>query len=259
MFNANNSASLTSNNAELACNVLVYDSDPNAIKLIESVVHQCNVIKPESETGNILTLLQHDNFQETDICAVFLSENSDINDLTGFEIAKVIHRHRNNIPVFVRLSADRELSDLSSDKRNLIAGCYNTNDPDSLKKYTDKFLYGFYFPNSLVDIFLNAGLEVLKNTFRSCEIKSSKPFLLYDHIITTEYTSILPVQFNFGNGVLTFLMKEDDAIRLVANEHTALKKSQTNCDYMNQLVSEVMNLYWGKVRKRCEDVFGDEG
>ena len=247
--------SIISKNDNVICNILVYDSNPQSIEQMKSILVQCNLFKPK--TDNLLLLLEHTNLQESDICALFLCESEDENGLTGFDIAKIVHRSRTNIPIFMRLDGNRTLTDLLPKQRSLIAGCYNLEHPEELKHYTDKFLYGFYFPNVLIDIFLNSGIEVLKNTFRSCEIKFSKPFLLYDHIIDTEYTSILPVQFSFGNGILMFLMKEDDALRLIANEHTALKKSQTNCDYLNQLVSEVMNLYWGKVRQHCDATFGE--
>lgn len=239
----------------ISCNILVYDTDAAALALIKSVVSACNIIKPEVETGGILGLLQKASSCETDICAVFLCEAEDEQGLTGFEIAKLIRGHRSNIPIFMRLRDQRGRHDLNQAERQLITGGYTALEPEILRAHADRFLYGRYFPNALVDLFVQAGADVLAALFRGCEIRVSKPFLAYDHVITTEYTAILPVQFNYGSGYITFLIKESDARVLIANEHTALTKLQTDNHYINQLISEVMNLYWGKVRQLSDAKF----
>lgn len=239
------------------CHVLVYEQSFTAVELIRAVAKDCNLIQPKSQTGNILGILQNTNFTDSDICAVFLCEEVDEHGLTGFEIAQIIHKERSNVPIFMRLENGRSENDLTHEQRNVIVGCYTELESEKLRNHTDKFLYGFYFPNPLVDIFIRSGLDVLSSTFKGCEIRTSKPFLVYDHIITTEYTSILPAHFGFGNGILTFLMKESDAHELIAHGHTALKIQQTDNDYVNQLVSEVMNQYWGQVRILCNQLFGE--
>lgn len=242
----------------IGCNILVYDTDDDALNLIKAIAAEGNIVVPKKSAIDILTLIQNTDLDATDICAIFLTEDQDENGLCGFDIAKEIHRARSNVPIFMRLRNGGSINDLNISQRQLIAGCYCTSEPEQLKNYTDKFLYGFYFPTKLVDIFTSAGTSVLNSTFKGCEVREAKPFLVYDHFINTEYTSILPVQFSFGNGVLTLLIKEDDAVALIDNGHTSLNKDQVNNDHLNQLISEVMNLYWGKVRRSAEVTYGSE-
>ncbi|TVZ41687.1 chemotaxis phosphatase CheX-like protein [Alteromonadaceae bacterium 2753L.S.0a.02] len=242
----------------IGCNILVYDTDEDALALIRSIAAEGNLVVPKKGISDVSELLSRAEFYHPDICAIFLTEELDENGLSGFDIAMQIHQSRTNVPIFMRLLPGRGINDLNVDQRRRIASCYSTSEPEKLKNYTDKFLYGFYFPNALVDIFVKTGATVLSATFKGCEIRESKPYLVYDHLITTEYTSLLPVQFTFGNGILTFHIKEEDAIALIANEHTALSSTQTTNDCLNQLISEVMNQYWGKVRYECESQYSKE-
>lgn len=247
---------LLSECSAIGCNILVYDNNDEALTLIKSIAADGNIIVPKKEAINIINLIQNADLNATDICAIFLTEEEDEEGHTGFDIAKKIHETRSNIPIFMRLRPGRSVINLQTDERRLIAGCYCTSDPQQLKDYTNKFLYGFYFPTKLIDIFTSAGLEVLTSAVKGCEVQEAKPFLVYDHFINTEYTSILPVQFSFGNGILTLLIKEEDSLALVKNGHTALNCDQTSNDHLNQLISEVMNLFWGKVRLSCEMTYG---
>lgn len=247
---------LLNNCSALGCNILVYDTDDEALRLIKSIAAEGNVVVPKKEAVDIITIIQNADLNTTDICAIFLTEEKDENGLSGFTIAKKIHKTHNNIPIFMRLKNGRNINELKTEDRKIIAGSYSNSTPEELKNYTEKFLYGFYFPTRLVDIFTKAGTEILNSTFKGCEIKEAKPFLVYDHFITTEYTCILPVQFSFGNGVLTLLVKGGAAQSLIENGHTALNKDQTSNDHLNQLISEVMNLFWGNARLSSERIYG---
>lgn len=239
----------------IGCNILVYDTNEDAVALIRSIAAEGNLVVPKKDVCDVSKLVSCEEFSNTDICAMFLTEELDEHGLSGFDIAMQIHKSRSNVPIFMRLLNNRSINDLDIEQQKRIAGCYSTSEPEKLKNYTDKFLYGFYFPNDLVDIFVKAGSSVLNTAFKGCEIREAKPYLVYDHLITTEYTSILPVQFTFGNGTLTLHLKEADAQSLIANDHTALDSSQTSNDCLNQLISELMNLYWGKVRYESESKY----
>ncbi len=238
-------------------NILVCDRDNAALDLIRSIAKTSTIMVPKHNAVDILGWIQHTNFSGTDICAIFVSEEKDENGMSGFELTKLIGRNRSSIPIFMRLSNGRTMRDLTASQKALIAGCYSKDNPEKLKEYTDKFLYGFYFPNALVNIFEESGRQVLQTVFKGSEVRESKPFLVYDHQITTEFTSLLPVQFSFGNGVITFFIKEEDILSLIIGEHTALKKEQTSNTHVDQLISEVMNLFWGKVRKASDELFAE--
>ncbi len=238
--------------------ILIYDGDCEAVAIVKAISKGGSLITPKSEITDILDFLQNANYSQTDISAIFLTEEKDDNQLSGFEIAKHIHRSRNNIPIFVRLTGNRTIKDLDSEHRKLVTGCYNKGDQGRLKEQADQFLFGYYFPPALVDIFVQSGLDVLEAMFKGCDVRQSMPFLVYDHITTTEYTSLLSVNFPFGNGVLALLIKEDDIKTLIQNDNTALNADQIDSDYMNQLISEAMNMYWGKVRHASDRAFEEK-
>jgi hypothetical protein len=240
----------------IGCSILVYDNDDEAVNLIETLSSEGKIETSEQDGISILESIALSDLTQSDICAVFLSENFDSDGLTGFHIAAKIHRLRSNIPIFMRLDGQRTINDIPTEHRQLITGCYNTCDPAQLKKITDSFLYGYFFPNRLVDILLDAGLFTLKSAIKHCEIRPSRPFLIYDYTLAAEFTSILPIQLPFGNGSLTFSINENDALTLIKNEHTSLQKDQFSIDHCNQLISEITNQFWGKVRRMCAPVYG---
>jgi hypothetical protein len=246
------------NCSAIGCTILVFDRDEEAVNLIKSLGAEGNIKIPHKEEINITESIVELDLIESDICAIFLSEEFDSDGLTGIDIATKFHSAKSNTPIFMRLTGDRTLNDLPMAQRQLITGCYTTNRPEQLKKITESFLYGFYFPNHLVQIFIEAGLYTLNCTIENCEIKSSVPFLVYDYTLAAEFTSILPMQLPFGNGALTFSIKENDALILIKNDHTALNKDQTSTDHCNQFISEITNQFWGKVRRMCQAVYGSE-
>lgn len=242
----------------IGCTILVYDKNDEAVDLIKSLSADGTIMAPEQEEMGILETIAQLNLTQSDICAVFLSEEFDSEGLTGIEIATRIHSTKSNIPIFMRLAGNRTLNDLPPEHRQAVTGYYNTSSPERLKKITDHFLYGFYFPNYLIHIFIEAGLFTLNSAIKNCEIKSSVPFLIYDYTLATEYTSILPIQLPFGNGAITFSINESDAINLIEHEHTALNSTQNSNDHCNQFISEITNQFWGKVRRMCHLAYGNE-
>jgi hypothetical protein len=243
-------------NCAIGCTILVYDHNDEAISLIKALSLDSTVKIPEQEEISIIDSITQLELTHSDICAIFLSEEFDSNGVTGFDIAEKIHQEKSNIPIFMRLAGSRTRNDLPTAHRLSITGYYNACDPEQLKKITKDFLYGFYFPNKLVRIFMEAGLFTLTAAIKHCEIKQSRPFLIFDYNLATEFTSILPVQLPFGNGSLTFSINEDDTLNLIKNEHTALNKDQTSIDHCNQFISEITNQFWGNVRRMSELNYG---
>jgi len=241
------------------CRIMVYDNDNETHDLIRTIAPKGNLITPKREVVDILSLLGNTDLQETDICAIFLTEVEDSDGLTGFDIAKLIQKSRDNIPIFMRLRDGRSITDLNNEQRSLVTGCYTNSDPEMLKKKANTFVCGFYFPNALVNIFSDTGLEILESVFKGCEVTGSQPFMLFDHSITKSLTSLLPIQFSFGNGILAVLTKESDILSLIENKHTSLYENQTGNTHINQVVSELTNLYWGKVRQICDQIFKSSG
>lgn len=242
----------------VGCSILVYDNDEEAINLIKTLSIEGPIKTPDQENIGIADYISQIDLTQSDICAIFFAEEFDSEGLTGFDIAAQIHEKKSNIPIFMRLTGKRTINDLPSEHRRIITGCYNACDPAQLKKITDSFLYGLFFPNRLVHILIEAGQYTLASALKNCEIRNSRPFLVYDYSLATELTSILPIQLPFGNGSLTFSINQQDSINLIANEHTALEKEQTSIDHCNQFISEITNQYWGKVRRMCEMAYGSE-
>jgi hypothetical protein len=245
------------NCSAIGCSILVFDKNDEALSLIKSLARVGDIITPEKNELTIAESIAQIDVTQSDICAVFLSEEFMGEGLSGFDIAEKIHAIKSCIPLFMRLTGLRSMSDLTARQRQTITAAYSTCKPGQFKKITNSFLYGLYFPNQLVNIFSEAGLFTLNTVIKHCEIISSRPFLIYDHTLAAEYTSMLPIQLPFGNGTITFSISEHDTLNLIKNEHTALKIDQTSVDHCNQLISEITNQYWGKVRRMCELSYGN--
>ena len=130
----------------IGCTILVYDKNDEAVDLIKSLSADGTIAVPEHENKGILETLAQLSLTQSDICAVFLSEEFASEGLTGIEIASLIHSTKSNIPIFMRLAGSRTLSDLPQYSRKAITGYYNTDTPERLKKITEHFLYGFFSP-----------------------------------------------------------------------------------------------------------------
>ena len=133
------------NCSAIGCTILVYDKSDQAVDLIKSLSADGAIVVPEQEDQGILATIAQLGLTQSDICAVFLSEEFDSDGLTGLEIATRIHSAKSNIPIFMRLSGTRTLNDVPLEQRQAITGYYNTNDPERLKKLPTIF-YMVLFP-----------------------------------------------------------------------------------------------------------------
>ena len=77
----------------------MYDKSDQAVDLIKSLSADGAIVVPEQEDQGILATIAQLGLTQSDICAVFLSEEFDSDGLTGLEIATRIHSAKSNIPI----------------------------------------------------------------------------------------------------------------------------------------------------------------
>ncbi|HMY41097.1 MAG TPA: hypothetical protein PK011_17360, partial [Marinagarivorans sp.] len=112
---------------------MVYDKNDEAVDLIKSLSADGIIVAPEHEDMGLLETIAQLSLTQSDICAVFISEEFDSEGLTGIEIATRIHSTKSNIPIFMRLAGNRTVNDLPPEHHQAITGYYNTSSPERLK------------------------------------------------------------------------------------------------------------------------------
>lgn len=243
--------------SEIGYAILVYDNWDDACKLLDSLTNDA-VVKPIYPNElSIDESLQRLDGNNSDICAIFLGEDFVSDGRSSFELLKEIQDIKSNIPIFMRLTGTHTAADLPGDILSSISGNYKSTDLEHSKSIAWNFLAGFYLPNKIVQIFNESGAFTLRQFVKNCQVNTTGTYLSYDHSVATEFTSILPIQLPFGNGVVTFSISEEDTLQLIKNEQTSLGKSQTSSSFCNQLISEIINQFWGRSRQLCENTFGN--
>jgi len=80
------------------------------------------------------------------------------------------------------------------------------------------------------------------------KVVECSPFLVKDHMVSTYFACLIPLEVSAGKGYLMAQMRESDISRLITSSRTHLNKEFDDFDHVHQLVSELVNMMWGKIR-----------
>ena len=237
----------------ISTKIFMHDTSREAADLVKNITDENNLIGIKSLDMDIVEFLMNSELSSGDLSAIFLTEEEDSRGLTGFHIAEKINQARSSLPVFMRLRDGRTLSDLTEEQQDLVTATYTLGDAQHLQKICRRYLFAAHYPMPMVNLIRDLGRQTLEQAFRGISVVECSPFLVKDHMVSTYFASLIPLEVSAGKGYLLAQMRESDISRLITASRTHLKKELDDFDHVHQLVSEIVNMLWGKIRHAMHD------
>lgn len=229
-------------NADIQSKIIVNDGSESAALALRPFFQKKKLIALRNTSSDILEILE----TNTDLGAVFLSEESYNSQFTGTELAHKIHSMRPELPVFVRKNK-LEDSDVESVS---ICDYYSLNDLERLSQLLDEHLFTRYYPIPLIRGIQEISQEAFRSSLKDIDVVSDSPYLIKDNIIYGELFSMIPLESDWCRGYMMLQTTEKEVLDMIASGKTHLDSNCNNFRDVNSLLNEITNLIWGGIRAR---------
>lgn len=232
----------------LQTKILVYDSNPAVLENLKrlSGAEGINIYQPIE--FDILEFLANPNIINTDVGAVFLTDEMDENGLSGFHIAKKIYQQRIALPLFLRMTNSEQNNLAQIDEGHYFSGAYSLNSAGSLEALLRYYLFSAQYPLEFVKKFQQIGLEVLSSMISGIHLEAATPFLVKDFLLTNNISSLMPVTLSCGKGYVLIQALHQCIEFIFKNGYCTFNTSQYNQTDFDQFLSECVNLMCGRLK-----------
>ena len=226
---------------EIISKVMVHDNNAEAESVLRLFFKHHNLIALKSSPDSFMQIMSN----QTDLGAVFISEDSEANGFKGKDLGMYIHRIRPELPVFLRTS---ESSLLEEPYLSCLAGNYSLNNLDDLLKLVEDHIFTNYYPMPLVRGIQNISEDALNAVVKGLEITVDRPYLVNDQIIYGELFSLIPLESVWCRGTMMLQTTQQDILNIIDLGMTHLNVASPNFREVNEILNEVTNLIWGKMK-----------
>lgn len=229
---------------ELVSKVLVCDTSEKAASDLREYFCTKGLQGLCSQTGNILNLLE----MNTDLGGVFLYDAVTVDNMTGLELAHFIHDKRPELPIFLR--TDSTSLCINEKDRSCISAIYSLDDFQVLDKAVDEHLFSMYYPIPLIRGIQEISQEAFSTVMTDVEVSCETPYLVKDQFIYGELLSLIPLESHWCRGFMMLQTTQLSIMDLIKNGKTALDHSNPGFRDVNELLNEITNLIWGKIKAK---------
>lgn len=233
----------------LVSKVLIFEEDAGARRQLKEFCAENGLIGLKQVDHSIMEML-HANI---DLGAVLIAEHcSDRAEgvADGFELARRIHQLRRELPIFIRRNGRTDLDDLTPDEKLGIAGAYDIDQPQSLKRLLDQYLADTEYPISLIRRMEEVTHSSLNALFRDVEVSNELPYLVKDKLTYGDILSLLPVEAPWFSGYMMIQAEEQPMLGLIRDGRTSIDGTRVDFRDVMGMLSEITNLAWGGLRTR---------
>ena len=229
-------------NNHIQSKVLIIESSELAIVNLREFFAQKGLIGLKGNTDSVLELLQ----SNTDLGAVFLSESTDDNVISGTLLGEKIHHQRPELPIFIRKEKLKE-SDVES---TTFCEYYTKNDLERLTHLVDEHLFTRFYPIPLIRGIQEISQSAFQSNIFDIEVTCDPPYLIKDNIIYGELFSMIPLESDWCRGYMMLQTTKSEVVDMIANGKTHLPNDDPGLREVNSLLNELTNLIWGGIRAR---------
>lgn len=232
-----------SGETDAVCKVIVLDSNAAHEKTIKTFCDAHNLIAVKSNSTNIMDVLR----SNVDLGAIFLSEDLLDSEEPSQPLFKNIHKIRPELPIILRRSEQTSADQPSV--RNIICTSYTQDTIHTIEAAIKEHIFNKDYPNALIRGIKEITLESLAHLFPTVEMETSLPYLIKDRIIFGEVLSLITLESNWCRGYMMLQTNEQNINDLVKKDLVG-ENSEMNFRLVNDVLSEVTNLIWGKIKNR---------
>jgi hypothetical protein len=234
--------------AHLVSKVLVLESDPACHARIKAFCDKNNLVGLKVVDENVIAVLK----SNVDLGAILLAEDYQSQGSgKGLALAKLMHKLRPELPIFLRRETLTTLDDLSDADRNCFSAVYTLDSIETLAGPIQECIFSLAYPNALVRGIVEVTTSALESQFKGMQIDVSTPYNVRDRIIFGEIFTLIPLESNWCRGYLMHQTEERPLLELIATNRTHIKPEE-NIGFrdVNNILGEVTNLVWGAFKNR---------
>jgi CheY-specific phosphatase CheX len=230
------------NSSHGLCKVIVYDSDAQCESKIKEFCDQNDLVPLKSQGINFMDILK----SNVDLGALFMS--SDLyDDSANAPLYQVIHKIRPELPIILRDAGNDE--QLTNERCRYYCAAYQMDEIDNVRNTINEHIFNKEYPNALIRGIEEITISSLSHLFPHVNIESSFPYLINDRIIYGELLSLIPLDSSWCRGYMMMQTDEKNVIELV-QENFVEDESKQDFRAINDVLSEITNLAWGKIKNR---------
>lgn len=228
----------------LAAKVLLLEHDPvHYPQLLEFCESLGLITVPRAASDALEALAQH-----KDLAGVLLAEDLPCEGGGSLALAQALHRQRPELPVFLRRTSTRALSD---DEARAATHPWPSGDLGALREHIDRSLFGLRYPTVLVHGILELTLEAIRSMFPKAEVVAEAPYVVHDRIIYGQVSTLIALESTWCRGYM-MLQTEEGALRQGMAQGLSYEGVGGDLGFreLNNLLGETTNLIWGAFKNR---------
>jgi len=242
---------------KIVSKVLIHEFDVGALSTIKSACMENNLIglKVSTEKASVglkdVCADMHDILSSNiDLGAIFISEDVDTNGYSGIELSRRVHQSRPELPIFLRTKDKLDWNDLKEDEKEIIVGCYQTDDLEHLNTLINQYICSMYYPIELAKGIQEISFDVFKGLIPGIEVRSDYPYLVNDQIIYGEIFSLIPLESKWCRGYMMLQTTENELRDIIRSNATSINSKRPNIAELHSILNESTNMVWGGLKAR---------
>lgn len=229
------------NDTNIVSKVLVQE-DASVQDTLRCFLSDNHLIGLKASESNLMEMLA----TNTDLGAIFISDHSVANGKQGLELGLEIHNSRPELPIFYR-SEEQDVS-LEHPYINAFAGVYSFANMDNLTKLVNSHLFINHYPMPLIRGIQQISEAAFGNVIQGVRVQTDAPYLVKDQIIFGELLSLIPLESSWCRGTMMLQTTQQEVMDMIAAGKTHLKTDTTDFRQVNEVLNEVTNLIWGRIK-----------
>ena len=186
--------------------------------------------------------------QHKDLAGVLLAEDLPCDAPDSLKLALALHRQRPELPIFLRRTSPRELTEEES---RAATHPWAGDDLGALRTQIDRSLFGLRYPTVLVHGILELTLAAMRSMFPNAEVTAEAPYVVHDRIIYGQVSTLIALESTWCRGYM-MLQTEEGALRQGMAQGLGYEGVGGNLGFreLNHLLGETTNLIWGAFKNR---------
>lgn len=223
----------------LAAKVLLLEHDPvHYPKLLEFCETLGLITVPRAAADAMDALAQH-----KDLAGVLLAEDLPCDGPDSLKLAQALHRLRPELPIFLRRTTSRPLTD---DEARCITYPWGSDDLPELQAHIDRSLFGLRYPIVLVHGIVELTCNAIRSMFPNAEVEAEPPYVVHDRIIYGQVSTLIALESTWCRGYM-MLQTEEGALRQGMAQGMGYEGVGGDLGFreLNNLIAETTNLIWG--------------
>ncbi len=228
----------------LAAKVILLEHDATHYQDLVDFCDQLGlIVLPRTSLDAVATLAEH-----KDLGGVFLAEDLHCEDGDAMQLALTIHKQRPELPIFLRRSSARALSE---DEARAIAYPWTSGDIETLRESVERAIFSLRYPSELVNGVVDLTMDALRSMFPHADVQAEPAYVVHDRIIFGQVSTLIPLESTWCRGYM-MLQTEERALRqgLVQGYSHEGIGGDLSFRELNHLIGEVTNLIWGAFKNR---------